>query len=124
MAARIESVGACDICGLSFGKRQMLSHLSQCGYPESKSLAAVTHLRVDVPGSPYWLDLDVKTTATMRDIDDFLRGIWLECCDHLSSFQVGDVGYALVMSDPFLGFGREPKERSMNARVSERLCHR
>lgn len=35
---------------------------------------------------PYFLSLWVDSKITMGDIDDFLRGIWLECCGHMSSF--------------------------------------
>jgi hypothetical protein len=35
----------------------------------------------------YWLVLAVPKTSILRDIDMFLREIWLECCGHLSSFR-------------------------------------
>jgi hypothetical protein len=79
----------------------------------------VAQIRVDFPGSPFWLDLDVKANATMRQVDQFLRNIWLECCGHLSSFEVGDSRYVVAMSDGF--FGPEPGERSMNTSVSAAL---
>jgi hypothetical protein len=119
VAPGTESVGTCSLCGASFSKRQMTRHLSQCAYPETKSVAAVVQIRVDVPGSPFWLDLDVKTNATMRQLDEFLREIWLECCSHLSAFTVGQTRYVVAFSDGF--FGPEPDERSMNARMSAAL---
>ncbi|HYI11228.1 MAG TPA: hypothetical protein VEK57_19385 [Thermoanaerobaculia bacterium] len=76
----------------------------------------MTQIRVDVPGSPYWLDLDVKSNAPLQQLDEFLRGIWLECCGHLSSFEVGGTSYVVVMADDF--FGRYPHQRSMSTRVS------
>jgi hypothetical protein len=96
----------------------MVSHLAKCAYPDGKDVAAVAQIRVDVPETPFWLDLDVKTNATMRQLDDFLRAIWLECCGHLSSFEVGGTRYVVAMDD---FFGPEPNERSMNARVSTAL---
>ena len=63
--------------------------------------------------------IDIKANATLRELDDFLRNIWLECCGHLSSFEIGRWRYVAVMSDDF--FGREPDERSMNARLSASL---
>lgn len=36
--------------------------------------------------SPYFLSFWVDGETTIGDIDDFLRGIWLECCGHMSSF--------------------------------------
>jgi hypothetical protein len=119
VATRTEYAGICNLCGASFSKRQMVRHLSQCAYPNGEDVAAVAQIRVDVPGSPFWLDLDVKMNATMRQLDEFLRDIWLECCGHLSSFEVGHTRYVVAMSDGF--FGPEPNERSMNVRMSTAL---
>jgi hypothetical protein len=119
MASRTESTGKCQLCDANVSKRQMVRHLATCAYPEGKDVAAVAQIRVDVPASPFWLDLDIKMNATMRQLDDFLREIWLECCGHLSSFNIGPTRYVVAMSDGF--FGPEPDERSMNTRVSAAL---
>lgn len=119
MATREESQGKCSLCGAAYSKRQMLRHLSECARSDGKSVAAVVQLRVDAPGTPFWLDVDVKANATWRQVDDFLRNIWLECCGHLSAFEVGSVRYVVAMSDDF--YGPEPNERSMNARLSASL---
>lgn len=57
--------------------------------------------------------------VTIGALDEVLRDIWLECCDHLSAFEVGGMRYVVAMNDDF--FGREPDERSMNTRVSVAL---
>lgn len=119
VSMRTESRGKCSLCGTPLSKRQILRHLSECAYPEGRNVAAVVQLRVDVPGTAYWLDVDVKANAPLRELDDFLRNIWLECCGHLSSFEIGHTRYAVVLSDDI--FGLEPDERSMNARVSASL---
>ncbi|AXJ00439.1 hypothetical protein CYPRO_1175 [Cyclonatronum proteinivorum] len=36
--------------------------------------------------SEFWLYLEVKSAATLKDLDFYLRQIWLECCGHLSQF--------------------------------------
>jgi len=119
VATKTESAGTCNSCNAKLSKRQMVRHLAECAYAGGKNVAAVAQIRVDVPGSPFWLDFDVKTNATMRQVDEFLRDIWLECCGHLSSFEVGDTRYVVAMTDGF--FGPEPNERSMNTRVSAAL---
>src|SRR5216117_3163719 len=103
---RTESAGKCGTCGAALSKRQMVRHLSACAYPNDKNVAAVVQIRVDVPGSPFWLDVDVKANSTLRQLDNFLRNMWLECCGHLSSFEVGHTRYVVAMSDVF--FGPEP----------------
>jgi hypothetical protein len=51
------------------------------------------HLRMqDAYTGAYWLDVEVRGTATLEAIDSYLRAIWLECCGHLSRFSVGGWG--------------------------------
>ena len=40
--------------------------------------------------SDYWLQLQVKADAKLSDLDNFLRNIWLECCNHLSEFEINE----------------------------------
>ena len=49
-------------------------------------------------GSDYWLCLDVQADATLKKLDTFLRGIWLECCGHLSQFTDDKGRYGIGMS--------------------------
>jgi hypothetical protein len=41
----------------------------------------------------YWMHLEAPANATLEDLDDFLREIWLECCGHLSAFDINNVRY-------------------------------
>jgi hypothetical protein len=51
---------------------------------------ALYHLQVqDTWSSDYWLHLEMNGSATLGDLDRYLRAIWLECCGHLSQFSVG-----------------------------------
>jgi len=43
----------------------------------------------------YWLIIECKENATLEDVDQFLRDIWLECCGHLSAFTIGGESYEL-----------------------------
>jgi hypothetical protein len=50
----------------------------------------LVHLRAqNAYSSAYWFDAEVRGTATLADIDSYLRAIWLECCGHLSRFSFG-----------------------------------
>ena len=42
-----------------------------------------------------WMHLEIPVEATLRDLDQFLRDIWLECCGHLSAFTIGSTQYEL-----------------------------
>ncbi len=116
MSVKTSTSGTCSGCEATFSKVQMSRHLERCAYPHAKEVVDVAQIRVDVPGTPYWLDLDVKTGATMRQLDEFLREIWLDCCGHLSSFDVGDVRYVVSMTE-----GGEPNEQTMKTRVAAAL---
>jgi hypothetical protein len=65
------------------------------------------HLQVDGLYSPmYWLHIEIPAKAKLKDLDRFLRGIWLECCGHLSSFEIA--------GNTFISERMEPGDRSMN----------
>jgi len=45
------------------------------------------HLKIGAKrDNRYWLHVAVRPRTTLESLDDFLRGIWLECCGHLSAF--------------------------------------
>jgi hypothetical protein len=60
---------------------------------ESRKRAAqkqrLYHLQIQDAWSPdFWLHLEMKGNAALKDLDRYLRAIWLECCGHLSQFSV------------------------------------
>jgi len=72
------------------------------------------HLQVqDARSSHYWLHLEMRGNATLQDLDHYLRAIWLECCGHLSAFEIGPVRYTQLFNDG-MSYG---EEKSMNVRV-------
>lgn len=48
------------------------------------------HLQVqDLHSGDYWLQLEMVGSARLSALDEYLRTIWLECCEHLSQFETG-----------------------------------
>ena len=43
----------------------------------------------------YWMHLEIAAGATLATLDRFLRDTWLECCGHLSAFEIEGVRYAV-----------------------------
>ncbi len=94
-----QSKGACAYCGQEIAKGAVGKHLSACpkrhaiiSGAEHKKVGRETlyHLRVqDAWRSQSWLDLEMRGSSTLEDLDYYLRGIWLECCGHMSRFSVG-----------------------------------
>ena len=56
----------------------------------------------------YWLIIQIKENATLDDLDRFIRDIWVECCGHLSAFEIDGVSYERDPDDDF-GWGEPAK---------------
>src|SRR5258708_2664787 len=111
--------GMCNFGGEVAGQASMTRHLSACCQPEASGLLPVSEKRPPAPSfhlaiegrdaKAYWMHVAVPLTAPLSKLDDFLRHTWLECCGHLSAFEIGSKRYA---SD---------EEMSMRARLSQVL---
>ena len=114
--------GKCKYCGKEYTMSYMNKHMGtckerqkvlasetgnkQCGYFE---LAICPKYNKD-----YWLLIEIRETATLKDLDSFLRDIWLECCGHLSTFDIYGTSYDIMPEkDSFWG---EPA-KSMNYKL-------
>ena len=54
-----------------------------------------------MPGAPaIFSTWRYAVIATLKELDDYLRAIWLECCGHLSAFEIAGVSYGNT-SDPW-----------------------
>ncbi|UCH24825.1 MAG: hypothetical protein JSV66_12850 [Trueperaceae bacterium] len=99
MARRKQSRGTCVFCGKEMAKSGVLRHLSSCPERQRMIDAAdqkqgkaqpIFQLQVrDADLPDFWLHLEMKGSATLADLDAYLRAIWLECCGHLSRFSIG-----------------------------------
>lgn len=99
----------------------MLRHLKSCVPKYDLPVGEPTelfHVRVQSSIPMYWLDLEAEATSTLFDLDQFLREIWLECCGHMSAFQLGGVQYQVYVGEPF-GFLQE--QRDMEVELTEIL---
>src|SRR5216683_185356 len=56
------------------------------------------------------MHLELPAEATLQTLDTFLRRTWLECCGHLSKFEIAGVSYASY-PDPEFG------DKSMRVQV-------
>jgi hypothetical protein len=72
----------------------------------------IFHLQVEGLYSPrYWTHIEIAANATLQDLDSFLRAFWLECCGHLSSFEIA--------GESFISEKIEAGDRSMNIALSK-----
>ena len=94
-----QSRGRCEYCGYGTTKGSIGQHLEKCPQRQERMADAAQskrqaeplyHIRAqDAWVGDFWIDLEVRGSATLKDIDAYLRGIWLECCGHLSQFSIG-----------------------------------
>src|SRR3990172_99830 len=96
--ARSASRGTCNLCGAPFSKGAMTRHLKSClekrsveaGVSQKKlPQAKLFPIQVQARHAPdYWMHVELPSSAKLTNLDDFLRTIWLECCGHLSEFEI------------------------------------
>ena len=83
----------------------MTRHLASCeqrtpmqgeiGSRQKAKKSKAFHLLVEGYRLPmYWMHLEVASGTTLATLDHFLRATWLECCGHLSAFEIGGVRYS------------------------------
>jgi hypothetical protein len=100
MTRRKQTPGTCVFCGREMTSGGMSKHLQSCTQRQeaitiaenagSAIAQSLYHLLVrDAYGSDFWLHLEMNGRATLKNLDQYLRAIWLECCGHLSKFSVG-----------------------------------
>ncbi|GFP19001.1 hypothetical protein HKBW3S03_00505 [Candidatus Hakubella thermalkaliphila] len=122
---RYMSEGKCSFCNATFSKAAMTRHLKSCKQRKAASETPAEkrnlqktksfHLVVEGRDLPeYWMHLCAPANATLEDLDDFLRDIWLECCGHLSAFTIEGTIYSI---SPM----REYEERGMKIRLGDIL---
>lgn len=101
MSPRQPSRGTCYFCKRTFAKSGMARHLRACEARKvheaeirSRKARQTTLFHIVADGyRDYWLHLEMPADATLYDLDDFLRDIWLECCGHLSAFSIGHIRF-------------------------------
>lgn len=109
--ASTKTRGRCLRCEKEFAHAGMGKHLAAC-------LGAGPALLVtmDVGPGTWWMHLAVAPAATLQDLDNFLRDTWLECCGHLSAFEIGKTRFESHTGGGGLRWG--PKPLSMAAKCS------
>lgn len=107
---RTISNGKCSLCGGVFDKAAMSSHLKSCvrkhetaeAAPAQKGAKRKPVFRLSVEGRylpEYWMHLEVPADATLGTLDRFLRDTWLECCGHMSAFEIEGARYSVEPMD-------------------------
>ena len=89
-----------------FSKSAITRHLEACeqrviteakaGSRQKAQQTRKLHLVVEGRDLPmYWMHLEVMASTTLKTLDQSLRNTWLECCGHLSAFEIDGVRDAI-----------------------------
>ena len=104
MPEKFQSTGTCYLCKKSVAKRSILKHLESClGSQQGPAQPATQDKQRSVPAfllkiedkyaGVFFLVIEISGKATLTDLDQFLKNIWLECCSHMSDFTINEVIY-------------------------------
>jgi hypothetical protein len=110
--ARTTTKGTCHFCQQVIGKTAMIRHLTLCPQrvasfattngKSSAKPARLLQMRAEGLHSPnYWMHLEIPADASLETLDNFLRKSWLECCGHLSRFEIRGSSYSSYVDATF-----------------------
>lgn len=116
--------GKCYFCGKDVTNRTAKRHVKTCsvfqekneeGIKLSKSLKERFIIKIsDKETKKFVLYIVIDSYLKLRELDSFIREIWVECCNHLSLFRINGEKY---LSNVELNDGE-----SQNVSLEEVLC--
>lgn len=102
---RMVSKGTCNFCNQTITKSGMTRHLQSCKAHHAAIATTATgkvtatellHLSIEgTDANMYWMHIEIPSISKLTDLDQFLRDMWLECCGHLSQFNINGVHYSV-----------------------------
>lgn len=103
MSVKPTNEGKCFVCNEHLTHMAATKHVGPCieeAMVHEAHKDQTIYLMKIAGASQYWMYIEVQAKATLADIDDFLRQKWLECCGHLSMFDVRGTAYYSDPSEP------------------------
>ena len=102
-------MGKCNLCGEIVGQASVTRHLGASrklgasrliSASEKRPLASSFQMAIEGrDAKAYWMHVAVPVTDPLSKLDDFLRHTWLECCGHVSAFEIDGMRYASAPMD-------------------------
>ncbi len=119
-----QTKGFCKYCGKEYTKGGMLRHLATCkkrkvrlDLETGKTKGGYFEVVISAKyNNNYWLIIEISEQATLKELDQFIRDIWVECCGHLSEFKINGIMYdSTPFTDSFWG----AVTKSMNYKLKD-----
>ena len=114
---RLNSIGQCNLCKKTVSGTAMSRHLESCEERKKANENEIKQNRIFLlraSAGHFFVYFEIDESLTLKNIDNFLRHLWLECCGHLSAFTIRGISYS---SHP----QSEYEDRSMNIPVKHIL---
>src|SRR5258708_32349023 len=100
----VDAKGVCYFCNSEFDKAKMTQHLKHCKQRAAaiagsigdgaKQKQRLFHILAEGRYNPqYWMHLEIPASEPLYMVDRFFRDVWVECCGHLSAFEIGGASY-------------------------------
>jgi hypothetical protein len=90
--------GICFLCKQEVQHRSIVKHLNKClGMHANKNeqeKEKIFLIKVYDAGKLFWLFIEVNGSSPLGELDFFLRKTWLECCGHMSEFNINGERYS------------------------------
>lgn len=120
----IQTKGYCKFCGKEYTRSGILRHLGTCKNRKKKLenesvKKRCKYFTIAIWGKytkDYWIILETSENTALKELDKFIREIWVECCGHLSAFTINGIQYESNPStDRFWGIS----SKNMNYRLKD-----
>lgn len=91
-----QTKGLCKYCGKEYTKGGMIRHLASCKKRQAKiepekGKRKCGYFQIIITAKyskKYWLIVEASENVTLNELDEFIRDIWVECCQHLSAYEL------------------------------------
>lgn len=107
----IISKGKCRTCNEEFSQTGIKKHILSCNKNNGKN----TVFLIKAEAGPFWVYFEIESNKKLKDLDRFLRNLWLECCGHLSAFTINKQRHSSYEQE------LDYDEKSMNVKLSKAL---
>jgi hypothetical protein len=111
MVQEIISKGKCRLCNKEFRQEDIKKHLLTYDKDDGKEKVFL----IKAEAGPFWVYFEIETKKTLKQLDQFLRDLWLECCWHLSAFTINKQIYSIYEEE------LDYDEKTMNVNLKDIL---
>lgn len=118
--------GKCKFCNKDFTRAGIRRHLSSCKSRKDELKSNDGNEKTgyyelfitDKYLKDYWMLIEIDESLKLKDLDQFIRDIWVECCGHLSSFIINGQAYDILPPDDYI---RGPAPKDMDIKLKKVL---